>query len=203
MEYTINKNEAFNSFEISFTEKPSDEVREALKALRYRWHSVKKIWYGYGTEEAVREAIENAKAGNVIPKAKKANKTAPKAEKVNKFGIKVGDVFTMSWGYEQTQADFFQVVALCGDSSVRVVDVNPDIIKTEPTCAMAEDRTYLIKSEPLPKASRSVFIKDQEKGDIKRVKASGYDNNPYINISDHYARKVEPGEYTTYVSWYY
>ena len=60
MTYTITKNEQFNSIEISFDSKPSAEVREALKALRFRWHSVKKVWYGYATEEAARKAIDGA-----------------------------------------------------------------------------------------------------------------------------------------------
>ena len=36
------KNNEFNSLEISFEEKPSEKVREILKANHFRWHSVKK-----------------------------------------------------------------------------------------------------------------------------------------------------------------
>ena len=42
MTYTIAKNPEFNSNEISFDCKPSEAVREALKALKFRWHGVKK-----------------------------------------------------------------------------------------------------------------------------------------------------------------
>ena len=194
MKYTINKNEAFNSFEIAFDGKPSEAVRAALKGLRYRWHSIKKVWYGYSDEETVRTAISNAENGKVT--AKKAEK----AEKANKFGVKVGDIFHMSWGYEQTNADFFQVVSLCGESSVRVVEVKPEIINRNPTCSMAEDRTYRITSKLLPHY-KGIFVKDNEKGDIKRL--SDYGNGvPCIKVSDHYCIKVE-GDFTTYVSWYY
>lgn len=63
MEYTINFNEQFNSIEIAFSEKPGEAVRTALKALRFRWHSVKQVWYGYSDEASVRNAIEgNASA---------------------------------------------------------------------------------------------------------------------------------------------
>lgn len=37
MSYTITRNPAFNSLEITFTEKPSEAIRDALKALRFRW----------------------------------------------------------------------------------------------------------------------------------------------------------------------
>ena len=58
MEYTISRNDAFKSVEVTFEGKPSEAVREALKALKFRWHSVKKLWYGYATEAETRAAIE-------------------------------------------------------------------------------------------------------------------------------------------------
>lgn len=62
--YTITKNAKYNSLEISFQSKPSAEVREALKALRFRWNGKAGIWYGYATEEATRAAIEGKEAGD-------------------------------------------------------------------------------------------------------------------------------------------
>lgn len=58
MSYTISKNQQFNSLEITFDSKPADTIREALKALKFRWHSVKKCWYGYTDEGTARAAIE-------------------------------------------------------------------------------------------------------------------------------------------------
>ena len=196
MKYEITANEAFKSFEISFDEKPSEAVRDALKALRYRWHSVKKIWYGYSDEKTVREAIENAEG------VKAEKKVEKKAVKVNKYGVKVGDVFEMSWGYEQTQVDFFQVVSLAGESSVRVVNVNPVVVGTKPTCPMAEDRTWKITKELMPIDTNSIFINDNVKGDLKKVDLYGGEI-PSIKIKDHYANKIGFGEFTGYVSWYY
>lgn len=62
MNYTITANPAFNSLEISFDGKPAQEVRDALKALKFRWHAVKKVWYGYSDENTVRAAIDGGKA---------------------------------------------------------------------------------------------------------------------------------------------
>ena len=44
---TIARNEKFNSYELTFDGKPSENVREVLKANGYRWHKVRGIWYGY------------------------------------------------------------------------------------------------------------------------------------------------------------
>lgn len=197
--YTINHNDQFNSIEIIFTGKPSEAVRDALKALRFRWHGVKKVWYGYKTEEETRQAIENAENGTKTETKKTETPT------VNKFGINVGDLYYISWGYEQTNVDFFQVIELVGESSIRIREVHPEMVKEEPTCSMAADRTYITQTngELLPKALRSVFIEDQDKGDLKRVKLSKYDNKPYFKISDHHAIRCTEETTKVYESWYY
>lgn len=198
MTYEITKNEAFNSFEIAFSEKPSEEVREALKSLRYRWHKVKAVWYGYGDEKTVREAIENATKGVKIAKA---TKTTKKVEKVNKYGVKVGDVFYMNWGYEQTNVDFFQVIELVGEASVRIRHVNPEIIDNDACGPMCANYTYNITPEPMRPDNCGVFVKDNEKGMLKRVLKSG--ESVYLNMTSYAnAYKIPFGVRKEYVSWY-
>lgn len=60
MTYEIRQNAQFNSLEIYFEGKPSETVRNALKAAKFRWHSIKKCWYGYGSEESIAQAITSA-----------------------------------------------------------------------------------------------------------------------------------------------
>lgn len=61
MTYEINYNSKFGSYEVRFDGKPSEEVRKALKALHFRWHSVDKCWYGYNqSEESIASAITGA-----------------------------------------------------------------------------------------------------------------------------------------------
>jgi len=58
MTYEIRYNCKYNSHEVYFDGKPSEEVRQALKDMRFRWHSVNKCWYGYNqTEESIAAAI--------------------------------------------------------------------------------------------------------------------------------------------------
>ena len=205
--YTISTNAAYNSIEISFDAKPSAAVREALKALRFRWHGAKRVWYGYTDEATAREAIAAA-SGNAPQKAAQKATSAPKkAEAVNKYGVKVGDLFRASWGYEQTNNDFFQVVELVGASSVRVREVYPEIVSAKAVSSMSEDRTVKVTREMLPAAPRSVFIKDQERGDLKRLKSYAADgvSNPQFNLSSFAdAYYCTPGtDLTIYESWYY
>ena len=57
MTYEIRNNTKYNSSEVYFDGKPSEAVREALKQLKMRWHSVKRCWYGYASEETIAAAI--------------------------------------------------------------------------------------------------------------------------------------------------
>lgn len=202
MTYEIRTNPDYNSLEVYFDGKPSEAVRDALKALKFRWHSVKKCWYGYGISEgSLAEAITGKPSKNEAAK--------PAKVAVNKYGVKVGDLFYASWGYEQTNYDFFQVVALVGETSVRVREVYPQMIDELPTGPMAADRTYKLTNDLLPAAPHSVFIKDQEKGDLKRIKP-GYNADPEEAAKNCYfyldtfanAHKCNGDTLTAYESWY-
>ena len=202
MTYTITNNPEFKSLEILFDGKPSEAIRTALKELRFRWHGVRKVWYGYKDEETVRNAITAAENGKPTTEAKTA-------EKVNKYGVKVGDIFESSWGYEQTNVDFFQVIALVGETSVRVREVYPKMIDEKGISGMSSDRTYQLTNEILPPATHSTFIEDQENGDIKRIRP-GYCQDPeeakkncsFKLSSFASAHKCNGDKITVYESWY-
>lgn len=71
-------NEEHNGIEIKFNEKPSAEVRAQLKALKFRWHQTKGLWYAKQSEQTLALAKALCEAE---PKAKKPGKKAqPKAE---------------------------------------------------------------------------------------------------------------------------
>lgn len=57
MNYEIRKNEQFGSYEVYFDGKPSENVRDALKAMRFRWNGKKVCWYGFADQNAIISAI--------------------------------------------------------------------------------------------------------------------------------------------------
>ena len=79
MNYTIAINPAFNSLEIAFDGKPAEAVRDALKALRFRWHAARRVWYGYTDEATARAAIDNA--GTEAAPAQAVKAAAPAIDK--------------------------------------------------------------------------------------------------------------------------
>ena len=82
MTTTMNLNAAKNGIELTFSEKPEDAIRTALKDLGFRWSNKMGIWWAKQTPErlALAESLCTP-----VKKAKKQNKKAttkaePKAE---------------------------------------------------------------------------------------------------------------------------
>ena len=53
MNYKIEKNEEFNSLEITFDGIPSPEIRDVLKQNGFRWHVKKRLWFGRNVDENI------------------------------------------------------------------------------------------------------------------------------------------------------
>lgn len=215
MKATITTNPEFNGIEISFTEKPARCTLEALKAQGFRWHNKKAIWYAKNTPERMEAAqaicIIGDYALQILAKEAAENrpayvkgKNAEKPQPVNKYGVKVGDLFYTSWGYEQTNVNFFQVVGLKGETSVLVREVHPEMIEESAVSGMAANRRYKVTKKILPPSSYASFISDNENGDLRRV-TLGYKGQPKIKVGrpGHYQETAYPynGE-TLYESWY-
>lgn len=70
--YTVSHNEQFNSVEITFTSKPGNAARDALKARGFRWNRARGLWYGYADADEIRAAIDAAEQGDTRPEPKAA-----------------------------------------------------------------------------------------------------------------------------------
>ena len=205
-------NTEFNSVQITFDYVPGKSLRDEMKKLKFRWHNRDKYWYAKQTKEriALAEEICKPKIKLAVPETcetkPKTEEPKPKTAKANKFGVQVGDIFSCSWGYEQTNVDFFQVVKLCGEKSVRVRQVQPKLVSENAESGMSANRTYEITRDILP-AVPSVFISDNENGDLKRLKSWSADgiSNPIFEVgSGGYVCHLEPlGCNEHFESWWY
>lgn len=126
--FTTQVNEEHKGIEITFSAKPYSNVISKLKAYGFRWHRIKKCWYAKQSDKVnafvstlsylIQITEEEIVDNNVILCPEKS-KTP-----VNKYGIKVGDIFYSSWGYEQTNIDFYQVIALKGTTMATLRKIN-------------------------------------------------------------------------------
>lgn len=89
-------------------------IAYAGKANRHAWN------YRFRNEEQRQNHITRWVEGLRESKARKEARRAE--EKAFKHSYQVGDIFFNSWGYEQTNVDFYQVVAITA-KSVKVREI--------------------------------------------------------------------------------
>lgn len=125
---TMAINNEFNGIELTFEGKPEESIREAMKAAGFRWHRMKKLWYAKQTPDRLDLARklsgdDQAQAPAVAP--------VKKSEAVSKFGIKAGDVLYDSWGYEQTNVEFYLVTKIISACKIEIVELGHKEIESE------------------------------------------------------------------------
>lgn len=178
MNLNVIKNEQFNGIEVYFDGKPENKVIEILKNNKFRWHSLKKCWYNKDTEEN-NKLIESLSNGTIEIKA---DATQPK-EVVNIHGVKVGDIFYSSWGYDQTNIDYFQVIELKGSQMVKIREIAQTTVRTETSMS---EYVKPVKDAFLSRASFTSSkggTPNNNDGIYKKVLKSGWgDNSIYLKI---------------------
>ena len=173
----VNLNKSLNGIELIFQEKPATEILTMLKENGFRWHRQKKLWYAKVTDERkafVKELqksnIEIISVANNVSEAPK--KAKAKKQPVNKYGAKVGDMFCDTWGYGQTNVDFYQVVDLKGSTTVVLKPVNKN-------ARMIGDMSYMvspIKDAFLEGKYKTRLMTNGEETIQRRVKDIGNTN---------------------------
>ncbi len=74
--------------------------------------------YYFSTEQKRDEYVARWVAGLLASVKARADRSAER--KADKHGLSVGSILCATWGYEQTNCDFMQVVALVGEKMVEI-----------------------------------------------------------------------------------
>lgn len=144
--------------------------------------------YGFRTKEAADKYIyEQDEAATRHKESVAARKAARRGTQEQVDSVKVGDVFHHSWGWEQTNADFYQVIAREGRHVIVL-----QIAKT-----WADDKGISAMSANVV-AVKDAFLKDAEPMK-KLLQFSG--GKPYITISEFGWCDLYNGR-PVYSSWY-
>lgn len=103
-------------------------------------------------------------------------------------GIKLNDVFSYSWGYDQTNVNYYQVVGFKGKSTVLIREISSRMVESKGYSSMAGECEPRLNS----------FIGDEVIE--KRIGISSYNNQVYLNMefSCAYLWDGKPD----YISWY-
>lgn len=168
---------------IKITSKHSD-------AIAYTWEKNGKVYaamwagkrakadahYRYTTEQRRADAISRYFEAN---KSELEDKAATKAKrKAYSHTLKVGDFLDSSWGYDQTNIDFYQVVEVISDKTVKIRGVKQSL---EDTGYRGQDRVRPVKDSWGGHLGDKPHLKRVGIGDHIRVRsyatASPYEGN--------------------------
>jgi len=144
------------------------------------WGASAKPWRGsvwfYKTQERRRAFIVDLFQRASAHAERKAKARAEKIEKRKApHALQLGDILRASWGYEQTNIDYYQVTRLVGSMTVEVREI-----------AQQREETEYMQGRCVPAPGE--FI-----GEAKRYRVSDYGKRDSIKVASYaHATKVEP-----------
>lgn len=99
--------------------------RDRLGAIAFIGKAQKPSWnYTFRNEaECARRILASIQGINAHEKAKAERK----AERCKPHALKVGDILTGSWGYDQTNVDYVEVIEVPGPRTVIIREIGCDI----------------------------------------------------------------------------
>lgn len=143
--------------------------------------------YSFRSVERMEAFIAERVASGVASKEFKAKLKAERAAKLAEPNpLKVGDILLNSWGYDQTNADYYQVKELIGKRSVKIQAI---------ACKAVEGSQGFMCEDVMPVPG--AFLEKAPEM-VKRVNESG---SVKIHSWGSWARKVDPNS-KTYSSHY-
>lgn len=140
------------------------------KAKKPSWHYRFK-----SAEQRSQEVARTFKRVQEIAEFK-ADRKAKKAEASANHGVKVNDVFRSSWGYDQTNIDYYQVIAVTGKTA------------TIRKIAQLSENTEYLQGNCVPAVNQ--FIGEPKK---KLIQKYSTDSSAFVKINSFSnAYKIEP-----------
>jgi hypothetical protein len=113
-----------------------------------------------GLEQKIKQQVESCKAREKMKAEYKAKRSMPVV-------VNVGDIFKSSWGFEQTNIDYYEVTKI----------VSPTMIEVTPIAAAKVETQWL--------AGQCTPVKGQFVGEPMRKKVQGYEGKPSFKIASY------------------
>lgn len=89
-----------------------------ISAICFVGRAINPTWHYRFKNAEQRQAEVTNTFNNVQARADRKAEYKAKAKKAsNNHGVKVGDVFRSSWGYDQTNVDYYQIISVSGKSA--------------------------------------------------------------------------------------
>jgi hypothetical protein len=180
MRFTYNEREMYRNdpdYAILETEVPGIEIfyneenkivavftgKKKKSSSKYRFKTIERF-HEYMDEE-VKNHFDN------LARKEMKKEEDKKLAKMNREKVNVGDIFHTSWGYEQTNVNFFQIIEKKSASTVLIREISSEVLEETSWCSNTIN--------PI----KDAFIGDTKKCTINKygqiVKADRYGNNAY------------------------
>jgi hypothetical protein len=118
----------------------------------------KPLWHYYYMTEARREAaIIDAFANRRAILARKAQYKADEAAKGS--GLVVGDILVSSWGYDQTNIDYYEVTAIHGKNAVTICQIAAHSKETGHMTGESVPQSGAFIGKPMRKIARDGWVR--------------------------------------------
>ena len=168
---------------------PAKNGKPALKAYKGKSGKPYSNYYYLRTEDRENALYEILKSWR---ESREQKENRAKERRDFRHDLKIGDIFHYSWGYDQTNANFFEVVGVPSDKSILIREIGYKIKQTG-------DMSGNAVPTPGKYLERSQFVKDNKPA-LKRVQKSG--ESVYITIRSFGWCDLWTGD-PVYVSWYH
>jgi hypothetical protein len=112
--------------------------------------------YAFRTEKARQEYIEQEQAS--FQRHLTLVKERQEKRKQSKLNLKIGDILYTSWGYDQTNVDWYQVTDLFGNSGVILREIGASVTETGFMSGESLPIRNDFISEPMRKIVRGDYI---------------------------------------------
>lgn len=124
---------------------------------------VAKGYSGRSKKYSFYRAFKSIEARNShVQEWMKTRVNATKSKKSNVRTLEKGDVLRASWGYEQTNVDYFLITGLIGKTMVEVVEIGAEIIETGSMTGNCIPDLNNIISEPMRRKATNSSVKINE-----------------------------------------
>ncbi len=143
----------------------SAEVRGKICGMCFVGKGGKPAWHFiFRSAERLSEKIAETISGREMSIAAKAERKAARSKPTD---VAVGDVFRSSWGYDQTNIDYYEVTRVVGAHTVEVRKIG----------CMSEETAWA--------QGRSVPAKGEYIGEPMTKRIQSYDGEPYFKVASY------------------
>jgi hypothetical protein len=150
---------------------------ETLGGMCFVGKAIKPTWfYRFKSVEQRNKEIEQTFARVQAKLDRKAQEKAKKSEAMLNHGVVAGDVFRCSWGYDQTNIDYYEVISVTG--------------KTATICRIGclSEETGFLQGQSVPQLG--AFIGKPKK---KLIQKRSVDSEAYLTMNSYStAFKMQP-----------